>query len=84
VHGYRGTVHYRPYVRAYVTSSDFAANAKWLVRGIDARYGAVDVKQWVDGARTNPVSRVFRWSSRRGLVANRALPVHPEADRTPR
>jgi hypothetical protein len=84
VRGYHGSATHRPYVRDYVTSADFAANAKWVVLGIDARYGAVDVKQWVDGARRNPVSRVFRWSDRRGLVASRPLPVHPEADRAPR
>ncbi|GAA0247935.1 hypothetical protein [Cryptosporangium japonicum] len=84
VSGYRGKVNYRPYVRDFVTSTEFVANAKWVVQGIDARYGAVDVRQSVKGARTNPVRRVFRWSDRRGLIPNRPLPVHPEADRAPR
>ena len=84
VYGYHGKIHYRPYVRDYVTSTEFAANAKWVVQGIDARYGAVDVRQSVKGARTNPIRRAFRWSDRRGLIASRPLPIHPEADRAPR
>ncbi|EXG82384.1 hypothetical protein [Cryptosporangium arvum] len=84
VYGYHGKINYRPYVRDYVTSTEFKANAKWVVQGIDARSGAVDVRQSVKGARSNPIRRVFRWSDRRGLIASRPLPVHPEADRAPR
>ena len=85
VRGYHGSFRgYRPEVLDFVTSSDFASNGQWSIQTIDARYGAVDVSQWVRARRSITVDRTFRWSNRRGLVANRPLPIHPEADRAPR
>lgn len=78
----RHVVRYRPFVLDYVTSSDFAANAKWSVLSIKARTGAVDVQQFVRGLRT-PVNRTFKWT-RSGLVPNRKLPLYPQADVAPR
>jgi len=80
---YRHTTRYRPVVLDYVTSSDWRANGKWSVRTIEARRGAVDVRQWVRRGPTAGVARTFRWT-RHGLVPNRPLPRHPEADRAPR
>ena len=86
VRGHHGSFKgYRPVVLDYVTSSDFAANALWNVRKIDARYGAVDVQQSVRAKRWITVNRTFRWSNHRGgLVTSRPLPIYPEADPGPR
>ncbi|TQS44087.1 hypothetical protein [Cryptosporangium phraense] len=83
-HLYRTHYSFRPFVRDYVTSADFAASAKWAVLDIRVRTGAVDVTQWVRGKRGVTVHRTFRWHPRRGLIANRPLPFHPEADVAPR
>ncbi|MFG1922685.1 hypothetical protein [Cryptosporangium sp. NPDC048952] len=83
--GYHGKVTgYRPQVLDYVTSSDFASNGRWSIQTIDARYGGVDVRQWVRAKRSITVDRTFRWNNRHGLIPNRPLPIHPEADRAPR
>ncbi|MFI5952183.1 hypothetical protein [Cryptosporangium sp. NPDC051539] len=83
-HVYRTHYTFRPVVRDFVTSADFAANAKWVVLDIHPRTGAVDVTQYVRGKRPVTVDRTFRWTARHGLIAGRPLPYHPEADRAPR
>ncbi|WP_344650653.1 hypothetical protein [Cryptosporangium japonicum] len=85
VRGYHGSFKgYRPQVLDFVTSSDFASNGRWNITAIDARRGGVDVEQWVRARRSFTVDRTFRWTERWGLVPNRPLPIHPEADRAPR
>lgn len=85
VRGYHGSFRgYRPQVLDFVTSSDFASNGLWHLDQIDARRGGVTVRQGVRAMRWFSVDRTFRWSDDRGLVPNRPLPIHPEADRAPR
>jgi hypothetical protein len=74
----------RPVLRDYLTSADFEAANKWTLLDIDARYGAVAVTQSVAiGDEDVPARRTFRWTHHHGLVADKPLPCHTEADLAP-
>lgn len=72
---------HRPVLLDYITSSDEYGNPQWLVLSIGARRGAVDVTQAVPAA-SGVADRTFTWTGNE-LVADRPLPIYPEADTAP-
>jgi hypothetical protein len=73
--------HHKPVLLDFMTSSDERINADYLLLGVEARRGRIDVTESV---RLLPdlVARTFTWTGRE-LVADQALPLHPEADVAP-